>query len=99
MPLSSRVDFRGLAMNRQYYSPEYYEAKAELMLRITEMTTSPQVRLHVFDSAMNWTTLALEARQRRHQHAAFGIADARAPETTRLQTVRRGVEELPAITG
>jgi len=80
-------------------SAEYYEAKAELMLRITELTASPEVRLNFFDLAMGWVSLAQEARQPVQQQAPVGISEARAPETPRHQPVKLGAGEAPAIAG
>jgi hypothetical protein len=53
----------------QYKSPDYYEAKAQLMLRVTEMTTNPDVIVRFFNLATSWLRLASEARQEAGQIA------------------------------
>jgi len=65
-------------LRRQYKSADYYEAKAQLMLRITEITTNPDVIVRFFDLATSWLKLAGEARQEAQQNPADGPTQALA---------------------
>lgn len=75
-----------MRIRRQYKSPDYYEAKAQLMLRITEITTNPDVIVRFFNLATSWLNLAKEARQEVQEHAGTirtGPAEMVAPRSRR----------------
>ena len=78
-------------LRRQFKSPDYYEAKALLMLRITEITTAPDVIVRFFNLASTWLRLAGEARQEMHQNTVDG--NVRPQETAASRSVGGDMRE------
>ena len=85
-------------IRRQYKSPDYYEAKAQLMLRITEITANPDVIVRFFNLATTWLRLASEARQEAPQKGGFksGAAESPVPRSSGARDPIAGFSELSA---
>jgi len=85
-------------MRRQYKSPCYYEAKAQLMLRITEITADPDVIVRFFNLATTWLNLANQARQEEAQHNADSTSHGpgRTPQAHGTREAMAGFSELSA---
>lgn len=82
-----------MPIRRQYKSPDYYEAKAQLMLRVTEITADPDVIVRFFNLATAWLKLAGEARQEASQKAGAGTARLGQAETAGPRPLGAGMRE------